>query len=278
MLIATMEWIGPPEAREMLALNTGNFRKPDKHRVALYAKEMELGRWELNGDTIKIGDGVLLDGQHRLLAVIKSGKRVQMLVVRNIASDGHTVDRGKPRTISQWCSHVGISNGNLVAAAAKLILFYEKGLWARPSVQSTDVLDSEQLDFIEQNSEPLLLCVRQTRRTKHIISSALMSTILYVGCDGRAPQEVDVATWFCDALVDGNGLTENDAVLHLRNRVMLQTPQKRIDRFVLRALCTIAWNKTVKGEPCTAAAFRLRLAGPGVQNAPGKIEKASEWQ
>jgi hypothetical protein len=279
MISVKVEWIGPEEARELLDLNTGNFRNKDQSRVNLYAKEMAAGRWELTGDTIKISsDGVLLDGQHRLLAVIKAGVRVQMMIARGVESSGYMIDRGKPRTISQWCSHVGIQNASKVSAASKLILAYQKGLWTKPSLNVYEIPDSEQVDFIEKNAELLSLCVKQGRLSERVLSTALVAAVLYIGCDGRPPQDVSIATWFSESLAHGNGLSEKDVVLHLRNRLLQQRQQSKIDRYLLRALVTIAWNKTVRGEPCSANALRLRMVGPAAQELPNKIELVSDWQ
>lgn len=62
--------ITPQKARTMLEMNTRNFRDVRPFRVDQYAKMMAEGRWELNGETIKIADNYLIDGQHRLLAAI----------------------------------------------------------------------------------------------------------------------------------------------------------------------------------------------------------------
>ena len=65
--------IGPDQAKAYLALNQVN-RKVNSADVERYAEEMRMGRWKgVSGETIKISkSGRLLDGQHRLLAIIKS--------------------------------------------------------------------------------------------------------------------------------------------------------------------------------------------------------------
>lgn len=63
--------ITPELARQLLSNNKIN-RKIKPTIVERYAEQMEAGEWKFTGDTIKVdGEGMLLDGQHRLLAIIK---------------------------------------------------------------------------------------------------------------------------------------------------------------------------------------------------------------
>lgn len=65
---------------------------------------MKEGLWRFNGETIIFADdGVLLDGQHRLLAVIEAGVSVEFLVVKEIPNREkamNTVDQNKARKAS----------------------------------------------------------------------------------------------------------------------------------------------------------------------------------
>ena len=275
MIDVSVEKVSPDAAAKLLALNTSNFRKPDHRRVNAYAKEMLAGRWELNGDTIKVNGSVLIDGQHRLMAILKSGVTVDMVVVRGIESDGKTIDRGKPRSIGQWLSHSGIKNATSVASTAKMCVFYKKGLWSRPTMQGWDVSDSEIFSFVEQYQEKLSDCVKLGSTAGKVIPASLLATVLFYGSGASNPQDVSLCTWFAGSLAKGESLTDEDAVFHLRNRLLSQTSQASMDRFMQRALLTMAWNKTVKGEPCTAMHLRLRVTGPVKQKAPETILDAT---
>lgn len=271
MIDAKVETIGPEQAKLLLEMNTANFRRPCPSRVETYAKEMLAGNWELNGDTIKINGSVLLDGQHRLLAVVKSKVVIQTLVVRGVVADGKTIDRGRPRTISQWFSHMGIKNAKQISSTARLCVVYEKGMWAKPTIQSNDVIDSEVFKFVDQNNDSLQLCVRMSSNMK-LVPVSVLATLLFFGCGGN-PANSDIAVWFCNGLKTGAMLSEDDAVFHLRNRLLGQTMQSKISPFMKRALITLAWNKTVDGEACSVQKLRLRLTGPAKQKAPTEIRR-----
>lgn len=60
-------------------------RPVEPKRVRKYARRMAVGEWGLNGKCITFdADGVLLGGQHRLLACIESGCPFTTLVVRGL--------------------------------------------------------------------------------------------------------------------------------------------------------------------------------------------------
>ena len=66
-------------------LETGKTDRPvSERRIDNFAAQMETGQWRLNHNGIAFADnGTLLDGLHRLRAVIRSGKTVPMIVVVN---------------------------------------------------------------------------------------------------------------------------------------------------------------------------------------------------
>lgn len=90
----------PELATEILRGNTYN-RNISQATVDSYANDMSCGNWSLTGTGISIGkDGRLLDGQHRLKAVVKSGVDVDMLVCSDIENGAVEFDTGKKRSLA----------------------------------------------------------------------------------------------------------------------------------------------------------------------------------
>ena len=87
-------------AQEWLNNFNTNNRKAKRHIVDKYADQMSRGQWVVNGDTICFDiTGTLIDGQHRLLAVIKSEVPLRTTVVRNLPLDAFaTLDDGSLRS------------------------------------------------------------------------------------------------------------------------------------------------------------------------------------
>ena len=97
-----VETITPEKAVEILAkCNRGN-RKLRPGTVARYSRMMALGEWRLSPEAIVISrTGRLLNGQHRLSAVVQSGVPVRFMTIRGPEDDVFSVlDRGAVRTTS----------------------------------------------------------------------------------------------------------------------------------------------------------------------------------
>jgi len=71
--------ITPAHAEKWLEMNTGNRRIRPSH-VRHLAKQMEQGRWMLSPEPIVFSPQRLLDGQHRLSAVLMSGCTIEASV------------------------------------------------------------------------------------------------------------------------------------------------------------------------------------------------------
>ena len=108
-MYARVEVISPADARHYLGMNESNYRKPEHERIATYASDMKSGRWQLNGEAVKITKGnKLVDGQHRLMAVIEAGVPVEMLVCHDVDDDTYIFDSGKSRTIQNVAFQSGL--------------------------------------------------------------------------------------------------------------------------------------------------------------------------
>lgn len=118
---ASVETITPQKAQYLLDNRAPN-RNIAKSHVAYLLAEMRAGSWALNGETIKIDtEGRLIDGQHRLAAVVEYGKPVRFLVVRNVpASAFASIDQGRIRSAASVCAMAGIPNASTAASAARM--------------------------------------------------------------------------------------------------------------------------------------------------------------
>jgi len=114
--------ITPTLATALLEKNTQN-RNVNPSRVDRYAREMINNNWlEDTGEMIKISKtDVVLDGQHRLLAVIKSNRCVIMHVAFDLNDNiFKTLDTGKSRCAADIFKISGVKNATNVAALLQL--------------------------------------------------------------------------------------------------------------------------------------------------------------
>jgi len=104
--------VTPETARKLLEKNQKNFRRLNNNVVDQYAYDMKHGLWKQNGESIKIyEDGRLFDGQHRLAAIVRSGKTIPLLVVSNIPNDVALCDQGKTRSQASLVAASGVNVG-----------------------------------------------------------------------------------------------------------------------------------------------------------------------
>jgi len=126
-----IEWVKvtPDVAKRLLGINYDKQRNIQPSRVDAYARDMANGNWNpLASGTIQISsDGKVIDGQHRLLAVIKSGATIPTKVEFGGGSaEGlfDYIDNTLARSAGQF---VKAKNSNAVSALSKSILCLEHG-------------------------------------------------------------------------------------------------------------------------------------------------------
>jgi len=113
--------ITPEMAAQLLESNTRN-RRVKWHKVAEYAKMMTEGKWKPNtAEPIKISiTGILLDGQNRLYAVIKSGIPIEFSVATGLQDDVFDVlDTGARRSAHDTFYTNGVKNASSISAGIR---------------------------------------------------------------------------------------------------------------------------------------------------------------
>ena len=132
----SLRYLTPEDAKAILKCNKRN-RSIFESYVNRYRTDMLTGRYEFNGSTIVFGaDGLLLDGQHRMLALAgcKPGTRIPFLIVNGVPSDTQmTMDQGRARTTGSQLGIRGIKSPNNVAAGVKIYLAWQTDLIFRGS-------------------------------------------------------------------------------------------------------------------------------------------------
>lgn len=118
------------DAKRMLQGNEKN-RHLNKNLINKYLRLMNMGRWVLNGETIKIGKKddsfILLDGQHRLNAIARADKPVRVSLALGLSPDNFkTIDTGRSRSAGDILKMAGYKNVHILSAAVRWLLTYER--------------------------------------------------------------------------------------------------------------------------------------------------------
>jgi hypothetical protein len=232
--------ITPVWAEKMLENNVDNRAMNRKHIEAL-ANEMVCGRWKVNGDTICFAGDRLIDGQHRLAAVVLSGVIIQALVVYGLPSDVFdTKDVGKRRTAGDTLEIRGEHNANRLAAALVMVDKYMTGR-ADMYVHYTNTEVEELLAKYPD--------VRQSLQTSVRGAGLIIPSVLDACHYLFSRKDAALADEFVAKVIRGTGLEEGDPFYVLRERLVNNSLAKaKLKRSYIMALCIKAWNHARAGS------------------------------
>ena len=269
----SIQQITPAEAAGWLEHRNGTNRRVREMVVRGFTREMRAGEWLVNHQGIAFDQkGNLLDGQHRLRALVRSNRPVRMLVstgwpakheaVRSTTMD--TVDRGTPRTVVDMLElQHALSDAKWVQMAVNIIcLVASNGNTHRASAALT-------LQVVEHFTAGIKFAVQTKVQVPGLRNAAV------IGAAALA-FEVDpaVAKEFFDRLYHGHSLEKGSPILILRNYFLSKevkpggaNGQKYLVRLVLNQMH--AWKQGRKmdamvrsdeGFEEVTAALKVKLA------------------
>lgn len=217
-LEAVVETITPEQALEYLTANVHN-RSVRPKRVNRYATEMRNGQWRLTGEAIKFDrTGKLVDGQHRLLAVLESERACEFLVVRGVEEEAFDVlDNGLTRTYGDMLKANGFTDVNVLAAAARLVLSYENDTVG--NADATTLIANKQAVVKELSREErydrYVNGARFGHRANRFGGNSTATAGFYVIATEHWSEELVEA--FLERVITGVGLEAGSPALALRN-------------------------------------------------------------
>lgn len=155
--------VTPELASQFLSKTPDYQRNLRPNKVNQLAGDMEQGLWELNGETVIIAnDGSLIDGQHRMAAVVKSGETVPMVIIKGVSPEAFkTIDRGMPRRVSD--AFRGKRHAATIASIGKQWASYDKDrkiVWLDKDLSSVQVQEYciEHMDELEECCKRFMAC------------------------------------------------------------------------------------------------------------------------
>lgn len=131
-----VEAISPEYAQQILNSKNNNNRPIKRTNLNRLVKAIDNDEWQVTNQGIAFDpEGNLLDGQHRLLAIVKTGQTLKIMVARNMNPEiFNVVDTGTARMASDILHISGCGNNSKEKAAAiKNYIFYTKypsGSWS----------------------------------------------------------------------------------------------------------------------------------------------------
>jgi hypothetical protein len=239
--------ISPAIAQEMLKNNTMN-RVVKPNVVLTYAKAMMDGNWyDDSPEMIALTDGgTIVDGQHRLMAVIKAGKTVNMWVAKGVSTDAMPfLDQGAKRSVADIFGIKGIPNERNVTAIIKSYLRICSNKTVANAANSDDKVYSKLiLDIYEKYPDYWNQITTESMEFRKLFMKHVHISMLggyYAAfCDRNSKQ----AKEFMEKLCTGVGITNaKDPVSALRNHFIKQrTAHMKTTSEYNNAVFIKAWN------------------------------------
>jgi hypothetical protein len=219
-------------------------------RVAAMVRDMQADRWYFTGDPIRFDyeTGRLIDGQHRLTAVVQSSCS-QLFAIINLPMEARSViDTGSARTLGDLLLFGGHVKGRNLAAIIRRVLTYFNGRGTEGGDYYPTVTEST--EFLSKNKDALVRAVEVAQKSyqggRRLPMSPAILGATYFLC---AEKDQDLADSFFDKLIFGLDLHEGEPVLALRDRLLRAReqqgrPMSPDDAFRFTIL---AWNFTRAG-------------------------------
>jgi hypothetical protein len=189
----------PPSSAELLLItptvadsflkNNKKNRRVRQLRVHQYAKAMRAGSWVHTGEAIMFDeDGNLINGQHRLLAIILANVSAWMYVVDDLPSDVRTViDGNKPRTAADLLLYTReLPDGTQHAAILRAMHAY--GTWQPVHTALVPLQDNRTFLTAWDKYADAVLFARGTKAQKTPLTSPLLSVIARAFYHGESPE------------------------------------------------------------------------------------------
>lgn len=268
--------ITPEMANKYLKRNVKN-RNLNMNHVKKLAQEIKSGRWVLNGVPIQFNDkGELINGQHRLNAIIVANIAIQLLVITGV-SDPRAFDTIDQNSLVRGAHTIlqlkGIPNATrMVSIAKKLMLWDQTEDKSAFTILAGKALSTVEIaDYYEEHQDDITFIYDLMKDAKILNVCKAYSAVFTALIICYRYNENDTFT-FIEKFKTGAGLTENSPILLLREKLLHVNTKDSGRRWELEVMAMI-----IKSFNDHAAGRSRRLLRWNLENEkfPVPIKKIS---
>lgn len=255
-----LAFISPEEAQQIITNGKYN-RRESKATWKRYSRDITNGKWVPNGVPIILNGstrkpGTLLDGYHRLMAIVDSNIGIWTVMVSGVPDVAlHTIDGGRPRSLGTRFEIDGEHAPRVLADLIKFLTVYRHLGTFRGSVFTT----SEYYDTLAEEPD--------TRRFAQKLVRKMPVPWLRAGLVGVAwylfdQKDLEMATEFCESVITGENLKAGHPAYVFRDWVSRLPEKNRSVGTIANALFE-CWNQFRRGE--TIKRFRVPVDCPDIE-------------
>lgn len=234
--------VSPDQAREWLSSSKGN-RNLKQSTIDMLVREILADRWKPGASVIRFDeDGCLIDGHHRLTAVMKSGKTVLVDVARGVSSaDSVAIDVGVSRSMVDIMTMRGGRGARFFVPVVNGVRISQTARGERLSVDQYEAIENALLPITREE----------------------MSSLHHACKNHRIPRPGFVAgilTWLLRTHPELQGFASDVSTLSGRDR----DPSKVVSNYLLKlpSSMTITNADEIVSRVCYGA--RAAIAGKGI--------------
>ncbi len=248
--------VTPEEAAQLLD-NGGPNRKLNESQVERFVTDMLAGNWRSaeTTETIKLGPrGSLEDGQHRLAAVVKSGRAQMFWIARGVpAAAIEMVDTGRSRSFSDVLTMGGenSSQSRRVAATLKWIWHYEHD----SALTSGRAVSHAELKRTLEEHPGVEDAVAKAYESRDITPQSIVAFV-YTLAREKKPRKAD--EWL-DAIQEGADIGRNHPAFVLRRKFRRGDSASGTHQMrgpYAAALLIKSWNAFINNEEVSTLEWR----------------------
>lgn len=244
-------------AESILVHNTRN-RPINANRLAMFESMLQRGEMQLTHQGVGISESeILLDGQHRLWAILNTGIPATMMVTTGLPDAVFAVlDTGTKRSAGDILSIDGAKNATSIAAGIRAYILYTQAphlVWTgkTPNLATTTLIDKEFNN--DREMWDLISSIISGQAIPNVILPGPMACLLYI-----AARHCHYSRLFLECFVSrlkmGDNLQKNSPLLAYRNKMIMQkrpSIQARLADYIklLNAYATGQQLKIFKSQP-----------------------------
>lgn len=243
--------IGPGLATQLLKNNTIN-RPVSRANLKRIVMAMRDGEWqEDTGETLKFDkEGNILDGQHRLMAIVESGKSYEFMIIEGLnKSVFDVIDTGKMRSASDSLHILGVKSVVTVSGIIRRYMYLESGKIYNKSNEAALSSNTKVVNEYQKQPKEWERVTQKAsvlnKQSNRLLSKPFIGA-WYKYLYDNEPDECEV---FFHKLMLGLGLTDqDDPIFLLRNMLLVnKNSDTKLTQFALNAYFIVTWNSSLQG-------------------------------
>jgi hypothetical protein len=270
--------IHPDQAKEWLDTKNSNNRPISENAVQKYAQEMKQNRWRLNGQSIGFNkDGQLVNGQHRLLACVRSNTPFETVVVYGVENDAfNTIDDCNTRSMADVLHIKGEASSGLLSAGLRFLWLYVRGEIEHKDLRKGQICTKPLLELTLEKNPKIRSSVKFYSMLKARPGGLLISAGMAIGLHYLfSLVDEKKADEFFNRLQSGLELTEDNPVYILRARLIAGQKESstKLTQSAVYYYTVTSWNAYVAGTYVKRLVFAADSPQIEIENLPKKVMK-----